>query len=191
MHNTEVKKEKKKGIAAAVKFIGDAGLMGSNLLMSGMLLIIMMNTVLRYVVGAPVYWGDTLMTWMMILMVYMGLASAVASGSNLRMTALIDRLSVGKQNILAAFCSVLNVVYFVILVWAGIGKTKNSYATQGFDLGTDWHYWPPQAIMVVGVAIGLMACIVVAVEKFNILKGRKVKKDEEEKVDLDSSLVNE
>jgi TRAP-type C4-dicarboxylate transport system permease small subunit len=191
MHNSEGKKEKKKGIAVFVKLVADAGLMGSNFFMAAMILIIMFNTAIRYVWGAPVFWGDTMMTWLMIVMVYMGLGSVIAAGSNLRMTALIDRLTPRTQAILETICSVLNVFYFCILVWAGFNKVENSYMTRVYDTGTDWMYWWPQAIIVVGCVIGLAACIVAARKKFNILQGKEVDKDEEGKVDFDSSMVNE
>ena len=166
-------KDTKRGfIATIVKFVCDAGMLTSNLLMAAMLLIVMMNVALRYVVGSPVYWGDTLMTWLLMVMVYMGLASAVSTGSNIRMTALTDRLQIKKQNILAAICSVFNITYFGILVWAAFVKTKNSFITKGYDKGTDWYYWPVQAIIIVGVAIALIACIVLAVERFGILWGK-------------------
>ena len=177
------------GFGALIKSVSNLGTLLTNLCMAGMLLIIMTNVTLRYIVGAPLAWGDTAMIFLMIMMVFTGLASIVLAGANIRMTALVDRLSSSKQHVLAAICAAVNVIYFGILVWAGIVKTENSYVTGVYDIATDWVFWPVQAVMTLGLLLALIAAIYVGYNKFVAKAGRNGK--EEAADTFDSSTINE
>jgi TRAP-type C4-dicarboxylate transport system permease small subunit len=183
--------EKTHGFETLIRGVSGFGTLLTNLCMSAMLLIIMTNVVLRYLVGAPMSGGDTMMIFLMISMVFTGLASIVLSGQNIRMTALVDRLSTQKQNVLAAISAVINVIYFGVLVWAGLGKTMNSYATQVYDIATEWVFWPVQALMTLGLALAFIATFWVTYKRYKIVKTEPDQKDKEVEDVLDSSIVNE
>jgi TRAP-type C4-dicarboxylate transport system permease small subunit len=174
-----------------IRGVSKLGMLTTNLCMSAMLLIVMINVVLRYLVGTPLAGGDTAMIFLMITMVFTGLASIVLVGANIRMTALVDRISVKKQNILAAICAVINVIYFGILVWAGFVKTQNSFTTKVYDIATDWVFWPVQAVMTAGLALAFIATFWVTYQRFKIAKSAPDQKDKEVEDVLDSSIVNE
>ena len=183
--------EKTHWFETLIKGVSNLGMLLTNLCMTGMLLIIMTNVVLRYLVGMPMSWGDTAMIFMMITMVFTGLASIVLAGQNIRMTALVDRLSTRKQNILAAISAAINIIYFGILVWAGFVKTRNSYATKVYDEATDWTLWPVQAVMTLGLALAFIATFWVIYKRYTIVKTLPDQKDKEVEDVLDSSIVNE
>ncbi len=172
-----------------IKGVSNLGMLLTNLCMVAMLVIIILNVVLRYLVGMPVTGGDTAMIFLMITMVFTGLASIVMAGQNIRMTALVDRISVQKQHVLAAICGVVNIVYFAILVWAGFNRTMNSFVTRVYDEATEWVLWPVQAVMTLGLALAFIATIWVVYRKF-IVKAEPGSK-EEAGDGLDSSIINE
>jgi TRAP-type C4-dicarboxylate transport system permease small subunit len=176
---------------ALIKGVSNLGMLLTNLCMVAMLVIIMLNVVLRYVIGAPLAGGDTAMIFLMITMVFTGLASIVLSGANIRMTAVVDRISRRKQNVLAAICAMINIVYFGVLVWAGYTKTANSYATKVYDIATDWPFWPVQAVMTLGLALAFIATFWVTYQKYKLTKADPDHKEEEVTDALDSSIINE
>ena len=106
------------------------------------------------------------MIFLMITMVFTGLASIVMAGANIRMTALVDRLGPRKQYVLAAICGVVNIIYFGVLVWAGLRQDQNSFATKVYDEATEWVLWPVQALVTLGLALALIATIWVVYRKF-------------------------
>ena len=63
-----------------IKGVSNLGMLLTNLCMVGMLLIIMLNVLLRYFFNAPLTGGDTAMIFLMITMVFTGLASIVMAG---------------------------------------------------------------------------------------------------------------
>ena len=75
----------------------------ANLCMAGMLVLVCLNVILRYAFGQPLYWGDEIMIYLMVLMVYLGFGYMLIEGRHVRMTALMERMTVRTQNIVWVF----------------------------------------------------------------------------------------
>jgi len=153
------------------KGIIDGAMFLANICLAAMLLLVFLNVVLRYVFRQPLYWGDEIMINLMILMVYLGFGYMLAENRHVRMTALMERLTVRKQNIVWVLISLLSIVYFIFLLVAGVYMTIDSFQIGFFSTITGLPIGPWQVVMCIGLAILLMASIWFTINRIRIACG--------------------
>jgi TRAP-type C4-dicarboxylate transport system permease small subunit len=166
--------------ARLARGIIDAAMFLANLCMAGMLVLVCLNVILRYVFGQPIYWGDEVMIYLMVLLVFLGFGYMLIENRHVRMTAIMERLSVRTQNILWVIISLLGIGYFIILLLAGIYITKDSFQIGFISTITGWPIGPWQLVVCLGLAILLMASIWFAINKVRIALGGQSEKEREE-----------
>jgi TRAP-type C4-dicarboxylate transport system permease small subunit len=145
----------------------------ANLCMAGMLVLVCLNVILRYAFGQPLYWGDEIMIYLMVLMVYLGFGYMLIEGRHVRMTALMERLTVRTQNIVWVFTSLLSVVYFIFLLVAAVNMTIDSFQIDFISTITGLPIGPWQVVMCVGLAILLIASIYFTINRIRIASGHR------------------
>ena len=145
----------------------------ANLCMAGMLVLVCLNVILRYAFGQPLYWGDEIMIYLMVLMVYLGFGYMLMEGRHVRMTALMERMTVRTQNIVWVFTGLVSVVYVVFLLVAGVNMTVDSFQIDFISTITGLPIGPWQVIMCVGLAILLIAAIYFTVNKIHMVCGHR------------------
>jgi TRAP-type C4-dicarboxylate transport system permease small subunit len=143
----------------------------ANLCMAGMLVLVCLNVILRYAFGQPLYWGDEIMIYLMVLMVYLGFGYMLIEGRHVRMTALMERLTVRTQNIVWICTSLVSVVYFIFLLVAAVSMTIDSFQIDFISTITGLPIGPWQVVMCVGLAILLIASIYFTINKIRIARG--------------------
>ena len=143
----------------------------ANLCMAGMLVLVCLNVILRYAFGQPLYWGDEIMIYLMVLMVYLGFGYMLMEGRHVRMTALMERLTVRTQNIVWVFTGLVSVVYFVFLLVAAVYMTIDSFQIDFISTITGLPIGPWQVVMCVGLAILLIASIYFTINRIRIARG--------------------
>jgi TRAP-type C4-dicarboxylate transport system permease small subunit len=163
-----------------VKGITHAAMFLANLCMAGMLILVCLNVILRYVFGQPIYWGDEVMIYLMILMVFLGFGYMLIENRHVRMTAVMERLSVRTQNILWVIISLLGVGYFVFLLLAGLYITSDSFQIGFISTITGWPIGPWQVVICLGLGVLLMASIWFTVNRIRIALGGRSEKQTEE-----------
>jgi TRAP-type C4-dicarboxylate transport system permease small subunit len=157
--------------ALIAKGIIDGAMFVTNICLAAMLFLVFLNVILRYVFRQPLYWGDEIMIYLMILMVYLGFGYMLMENRHVRMTALMDRLTVRKQNIVWVLISLLSIVYFIFLLVAGVYMTIDSFQIGFFSTITDLPIGPWQVVMCIGLAILLMASIWFTINRIRIACG--------------------
>jgi TRAP-type C4-dicarboxylate transport system permease small subunit len=166
--------------ARLVRGIIDGAMFLANVCMAAMLVLVCLNVILRYVFGQPIYWGDEVMIYLMVLLVFLGFGYMLIENRHVRMTAIMERLSVRTQNILWIIISLLGIGYFIILLLAGLYITTDSFQIGFISTITGWPIGPWQVVMCIGLAILLMACIWFTINKVRIALGGRSEKEREE-----------
>ena len=88
----------------------------ANMCLSGMLILVFSNVMLRYVFKRPIHWGDEIMTYLMILVAFLGFGYNLINNRHVRMTALVERLSSKSKNIVRLITSIIALIYFSFLL---------------------------------------------------------------------------
>jgi len=162
------------------KGITNTAMLLANVCLAVMLVLVFVNVLLRYLFRQPLYWGDEIMIYLMILMAFLGFGYNLMADRHIKMTALIERLSVRSQNVVRVFTSVLSIGYFAFLLVAGLYVTIDSFQIGYFSMVTGLPVGPWQLAMCVGLAVLLMASIVFAIDKISIAFGGREKNDTQE-----------
>jgi TRAP-type C4-dicarboxylate transport system permease small subunit len=167
-------------LARVARGVIDSAMFLGNICLAAMLVLVCLNVILRYVFGQPIYWGDEVMIHLMVLMVFLGFGYMLFENRHVRMTALMERLPVGTQNIMWVVISLLGIGYFILLLIAGIHITADSFKIGFTSTVTGLPIGPWQVVMCVGLAILLMASLWFAMKRIRIAFGGRSEKETEE-----------
>jgi len=171
-----MEKEKALWPALLVKRIVDGAMFLANVCLALMLVLVFLNVLLRYAFRQPIYWGDEIMIYLMILMAFLGFGHNLMSERHIKMTALIERLSVRSQKVVEVFTSLLGIGYFGFLLAAGLYVMVDSFRMGYFSMVTGLRVAPWQLAMCVGLAVLLMASILYAINRISIAFGVREKR---------------
>jgi TRAP-type C4-dicarboxylate transport system permease small subunit len=170
--------------ALVAKGIIDAAMFLANLCMAAMIALVCLNVFLRYLFGQPLYWGDEIMIYLMILSVFLGFGYMLVENRHVRMTALVERLTIRTQNILWVITGLLSIAYFLFLLAAAVYITKDSFQTGFFSTITGLPIGPWQAVICIGLLILVMASVWFTGKKVKMARGVQNGNQEQEKRDL-------
>ena len=145
----------------------------ANICLTGMLVLVFSNVMLRYIFRRPIHWGDEVMTYLMILVAFLGFGYNLINNRHIRMTALVEKLSEKSKNIVGLITSIIALVYFVFLIVAGIKLTLDSFEIGYFSLDTGLLIGPWQTTMCIGLAVLLIATILYIINMIKIVGGRQ------------------
>jgi TRAP-type C4-dicarboxylate transport system permease small subunit len=166
------------------KGVIDAAMFLANLCMAAMMALVCLNVFLRYLFGQPLYWGDEIMIYLMILSVFLGFGYMLVENRHVRMTALVERLTIRTQNILWVITSLLSIGYFLFLLAAAVYITKDSFETGFFSTITGLPIGPWQVVICIGLAILLMASVWFTVKRVRLACGVDAEKGEPKERDV-------
>jgi C4-dicarboxylate transporter DctQ subunit len=165
--------------------IVSGGAFMANLCLIAMLLIIFVNVILRYVILRPLYWGDEIMTNLMIIMVYAGFGFMLTKGAHVRMTLLFNKLPGQVQNLLWIVICLIGTGYTIFLLYAVIVLLLDTIRIGSFSLITRWPIAPWQILIALGLFSLLLAFLMVLIERVDIARGiRKEKEVKKEVVEV-------
>jgi TRAP-type C4-dicarboxylate transport system permease small subunit len=162
-----------KGIINAAMFL-------ANICLAAMMFLVCLNVILRYLFGQPIYWGDEVMIYLMIVMVFLGFGYMLMENRHVRMTAIMECLSVRTQNILWVIISLLGIGYFIFLFSAGIYITADSFQIGFISTITGWPIGPWQVVVCIGLVVLLMASVWFTINRIRIALGTRTEKQKEE-----------
>ena len=161
-----------------------AGAFIANICLIIMLSIIFINVILRYVVLQPLYWGDEIMTYLMIVMVYAGFGFMLGQGGHVRMTLLFDKLPRKVRNFLWVIVSLMGTVYTAFLVYAVIKLVLDTLQIGAFSMITRWPLAPWQILIALGLISLLLAFLLLFIERIGIARGTREEKEVKKAVEV-------
>jgi len=161
-----------------------AGAFIANICLIIMLSIIFINVILRYVISQPLYWGDEIMTYLMIVMVYAGFGFMLGQGGHVRMTLLFDKLPRKVRNFLWVIVSLIGTVYTAFLVYAVITLVLDTLKIGAFSMITRWPLAPWQILIALGLISLLLAFLLLFIERIGIASGTREEKEVKKAVEV-------
>jgi TRAP-type C4-dicarboxylate transport system permease small subunit len=170
--------------AVVAKGVIDAAMFCANLCTAAMMVLVCLNVFLRYLFGQPLYWGDEIMIYLMILSVFLGFGYMLTENRHVRMTALVERTTVRTQNILWVATSLISIGYFIFLLAAAVYMTRDSFQTGFFSTVTGLPIGPWQVVICLGLLILLMASVWFTAKRVRIASGVQNEKGQQEKRDF-------
>ena len=153
----------------------------ANICLIAMLLIILVNVILRYVILRPLYWGDEIMTYLMIVMVYAGFGFMLGEGGHVRMTLLFNRLPSKVQHFLWVIVSLIGTVYAAFLVYAVIKLVLDTLRIGALSMITRWPIAPWQILIALALFSLLLAFLMLFIERIDIARGIRKEKEVKKK----------
>ena len=174
-----MKTEKLPWPALLARWIIDGAMFLANLCLAAMLCMVFLNVLLRYFFRQPIHWGDEIMTYLMILVAFLGFGFNLKEDRHISMTALVGKLSSKTRNYLSVVTCLIAVVYFVFLLLAGIFLTIDSFQIGYFSMVTGLPIGPWQAAMCFGLAVLLIASSWYTINRIKIAFGNQEDKARE------------
>ncbi|MBN2058868.1 MAG: TRAP transporter small permease [Deltaproteobacteria bacterium] len=159
--------------ALLAKWVVEWSMFLGNIILGAMLCIVFLNVLMRYFFREPIYWGDEIMTYLMILVAFLGFGFNLKEGRHISMTALIVMLSEKARNYIGLITGLIAVVYFVFLLIAGIYLTIDSFEIGYFSMVTGLPIGPWQAAMCFGLFILLTASLWNMINRIKTAFGKK------------------
>jgi TRAP-type C4-dicarboxylate transport system permease small subunit len=174
-----------KGLAWAARKLIDICMFIADLCMAGMIALVSVNCFLRYAVGQPIYWGDEIMIYLMIMMAFLAFGYMLIENRQIRMTALTGRMSVSTQNKFWVFTSLLGLAYNLFLLAGGLYITIDSFSMSAISTVTGDPIGPWQALVCFGLAVLVLSAVLFAINKIRVARGGK----EEERSTKDELIL--
>lgn len=116
---------------------------------------------MRYIVGDPPFWGDTVALFANIWMVLLALALAVRRRDQIAMQALYTRISPAFAFWLEVIWTVVILVFAIFLIFVG-GQAALTVPGQFWELGELPKSYPMMIMPICGVMVTLAALAVLA-----------------------------
>jgi len=152
----------------AQDIIKAGGFLAAYVCMSGMLILIISDPILRYLMGSPFYWSNEVSTFLMVVMVATGFGITFAKGKHVRVTLIFDRLPKKAQDVLWVIHSLL-ALFFVGILAYGVIKLSFSSLILGVLTGTaELPFFPWQMVAGFGLIVFFVAVAVFTVRRLAI-----------------------
>ncbi len=95
--------------------------------MFGMMAIVFLNVILRYVFSAPWYWTEEVTELMLIFFTFFAAAELLRTRRHIKLTLLFDRFSKRTRKWTDIFISVVGLFFCALLSWQVITVIKMAY----------------------------------------------------------------
>lgn len=153
-------------IAPAIYGFASAGV----LCVVAMMIIVTYDVVARYVFNQPSMWAGEFASYLLIAIVFLGLAQNLRQGSHIRIDVVTNLLSVRTRLVLEVIAYAVGIVFSVMLV-VGVGIRFNDYwfrqTTADSPLMTE--LWIPMIPVVLGAAAFSLAMLAGLVHSLHAL----------------------
>jgi TRAP-type mannitol/chloroaromatic compound transport system permease small subunit len=136
---------------------------GVSLFMIPLLLIMVMETFLRYVLDAPTIWGTEMASFLFAAYILLGGGYTLLTNSHANMNALYDRVPKRVQALFDLITSIAFFLYCAVLFWQS-SKYAYEVIITWRHTGTDWN--PPLAPVLVTLPIGVLLMLLQGIAQF-------------------------
>ena len=112
--------------------------------------ITFINVLSRYVFHSNFAWSEELVINVFILMIMLGCALCTRDGSMITLSLIFDTVGVGGKKILTVIDTVVNLIFYGILIYTGFDKVAGQISTgkETFSLG--WPEWVFTILLPIG-----------------------------------------
>jgi len=175
---------------AAWKIARVAGFI-SYICLVGMLLVIIINVLMRYILDNPFSWGDEVAVMLMVLTAYSGFGIALLKGKHIRVTAFFSMMPRKMQNVLWIISCLIGIFYISYLSVAIARLTLNSFDLGHYSQNSGMLFWPWQLLMFLGTITFIVAILIFLIRRVSIALGWREEELEEGAIESDSATRKE
>jgi TRAP-type C4-dicarboxylate transport system permease small subunit len=153
-----------------ISYIGGVGAAASTFMLC---LLIMASVVARYIFNRPFLYVDEIASYLLVSLVFLGLAYTLKEGGHIRVEMLVDRLTRKAQSVLGKVTTSIAVVWALAILIGVIGLWLR-YLTGGVrGYGTlQAPLWVPTLPLVIGGAFLLLQVLAEIIKAFQSNKNR-------------------
>ena len=108
------------------------------------------NVLSRFVFHASFSWSEEFVINVFILMIMLGCALCTRDGSMITLSLIFDNVGIGGKKILTVIDTVVNLIFYAILIYTGFNKVADQISTgkETFSLG--WPEWVFTILLPIG-----------------------------------------
>jgi TRAP-type C4-dicarboxylate transport system permease small subunit len=125
-------------------------------------LITFANVVVRKLTTSQFAWTEELVINLFVLLIMMGCALGAREGSLISLSLIFDRLKVQGKKGLVTIITIVNTVFWVLLLKTGADKVVSQIASGKRTSSLGWHEW----IFTIFLPIGAVFLILHTIEYF-------------------------
>jgi TRAP-type C4-dicarboxylate transport system permease small subunit len=123
------------------------------------IILLFADVVARFAFQTSVQWAGEVARFAFVYMIYFGISYAIRERRHLRVTLLVDAVSVGLRRWIMAASEAVFLVYSVAVCWLGIVITQNAIDRGQSLAATEWPTaWLYAAIIFSGALSALRLC---------------------------------
>jgi TRAP-type transport system small permease protein len=154
------------GISRWASYVGMAALLA-------MMMLTVADVFMRYVFNHPILGALELTEYMMVPVVFLGLAWCARQGGNVKVDLVTERLGLGIQRFLDAITHLIGVIVAGVISWENFGEAVQSWKAHKASDMLEVPAYPFYLVLAVGC---LLLCVVLLIQLIHVLiKGREVR----------------
>ena len=174
-------------VAGAI--IKAGGYFAAYVCLSVMLALMIIDPIMRYLVGSPFFWSNEVSTFLMVVMFFTALGITLVTGKHVRVTVIFNILPHIVQNVLWVILSIAGLFYSGFLLFALIQLSISSFELRVRTHTSEMLIFPWQVIAVLGVMVFVVALVMLCVYRMAFTFGiREESKEERERGAIDLFL---
>lgn len=139
-----------------------------------MMFIVTADVALRYLFKAPIRGAEEMSEILLVLMVYLGLASVQSKEGHIRVEQFVTRMSTRPRLLLEIVLTLLGLAFFVIMVWrtadSAIGALQSGSALENLGF---FSTFPIRLVVSLGVFFFCLELLLKLVLDIGRLRGRE------------------
>ena len=126
------------------------------------------NVVIRYLTPNSFAWSEELVINLFVLMVMLGCALCAREGSLISLSLVFDRLSIKMKKVFTVIISVVNCLFYVVLLYTGADKVLTQMSNHSETFSLRWPEW----VFTIFLPIGAVFLLIHTVEYLiDVLRG--------------------
>ncbi len=113
----------------------------TSLVLTFVTLITFANVVVRKLSDSQFAWTEELVINLFVLLIMLGCGLCAREGSLISLSLIFDRLKVGGKKALVVIATIVNTVFWVLLLWTGWEKVLSQIASGKHTNSLGWPEW--------------------------------------------------
>ena len=157
-----------RAVAAAASMLAAAGV----LCVVALMVVVTYEVVSRYLLNAPTAWADEIASYLLIQIVFLGLAQNLLRGDHIRIDIVTERATAGVRRWLELLAYVAGLAFSVMLLTGTWIRFENFWSRNTVsDSPLMTPLWIPMTPVVIGAAVFVLAMLTGMIATSRVLLG--------------------
>ncbi len=164
-----------------MEFCATTGNVVSSIALAIMVMLITVSVVMRYILGNPIWITEDLSVFLMVIMLYLGLAYTFKQGGHIRITFIGQRLPPRVFKVLEAFAGIAGLLFAVLLTLQVFPMIRTTYRLNSLTETAELPMFPPQLILGIGLIFFIVWLLPYSIAKIQKVFAPESRAKEEER----------